>query len=259
MERIRVVIVDDEPLARSRLRALLKHDPDIEIVAECVDGFEAIPVIQDEQPDLVFLDIQMPEKDGFGVVEEIGIERMPIVIFVTAYDQHALRAFQVHALDYLLKPFDEKRFGEALQRAKNQIRNARGSADGDLRNRLLSMMEDWKRQARYLERIMIKAGGRLSFLKTAELDWIKAEGNYVRLHAGGASYLLRETVNNFEAQLDPEKFLRIHRSTIVNIERVKEIQQMFHGEYRVILDDGTQLKLGRNYRKNLPRFAEKAS
>ena len=254
-----MVIVDDEPLARSRLRGLLKRDDEIEIVAECIDGYEATSVIQAQKPDLVFLDIQMPEKDGFRVIEEIGIEQMPIIIFVTAYDQHALRAFQVHALDYLLKPFDEKRFAETLQRAKNHIRNARSRVADDLHQRLLSMMEQWRRRALYLERIMIKAGGRLSFLRTAELDWMKAEGNYVRLHVGSASYLLRETVNNLEAQLDPEKFLRIHRSTIVNIERVKEIQQMFHGEYRVVLVDGTQLKLGRNYRGKLPRFAEKVS
>jgi len=256
MEKIGVVIVDDEPLARARLRGLLEGDTEISLIAECADGYEAVSVIRECAPDLIFLDVQMPEKGGFEVVEEIGVERMPVVIFVTAYDQYALEAFDVRALDYLLKPFDEKRFRETLRRAKAQIRSTQ---NGDLGQRMLSLMEELKRRPNYLERILIRTGGRLFFLKTAELDWIEAEGNYVRLHAGKGTFLLRETVNNLEAQLDPKDFLRIHRSTIVNINRIKEIQQMFHGEYRAVLADGTELTLSRNYREKLLRPDEKAS
>lgn len=256
MEKIRVAVVDDEPLARTRLRGLLQQDPEVDVIAECADGYEAVSVIRGGAPDLIFLDVQMPEKDGFEVIEEVGVGRMPVVIFVTAYDQYALRAFQVCALDYLLKPFDEQRFLETLRRAKTQIRNEQG---GDLHRRMLSLIEEWEVRSNYLERVLIKTGGRLFFLKTAEIDWIKAEGNYVSLHAGGATHLLRETVSGMENQLDPADFLRIHRSTIVNIKRVKEIQQMFAGDYKVILTDGTRLTLSRNYREKLLRLAKKAS
>jgi two-component system LytT family response regulator len=256
MEKIKVVTVDDEPLARGRLRTLLQHDPEVDLVAECVDGYEAVSSIRKLRPDLVFLDIQMPEKDGFKVVEEIGVEIMPVVIFVTAYDEYALRAFQVCGLDYLLKPFDQSRFEQTLQRAKTQIASARR---GDVQRRMLSLLEEWKARSSYLERIVIKTGGRLFFLKTSEVDWIKVEGNYVRFHVGKSNYLLRETLNHLETQLDPEKFLRIHRSAMVNIDRVKEIQQMFHGEHRVVLKDGTELTLSRSYREKLPRFAAKSS
>jgi two-component system LytT family response regulator len=248
------LIVDDEPLARARIRELLKPDADIGHIQECGDGFEAVSIIQDKRPDLVFLDIQMPEKDGFGVVEEIGLERMPVVIFVTAYDQYALRAFQVCALDYLLKPFDEKRFEQTLQRAKTQIRTTRS---GDLHASLFSLMEQWRAQSKYIERVLVKTSGRFFFLNVGEIDWIRAEGNYVRLHVGKSAYLLRETVHNLERQLDPARFLRIHRSTIANIDQIREIQQTFHGEYTVVLKDGTELKLSRRYREKLPRIVEK--
>jgi two-component system, LytTR family, response regulator len=257
LDKLHVIIVDDEPLARGRIRELLKRDADIGHVEECNDGFEAVQAMQNKMPDLVFLDIQMPEKDGFSVIDEIGIERMPVVIFVTAYDQYALRAFQVCALDYLLKPFDEQRFEQTLGRAKKQVRAAQGGEQ--LHASLFSLMEQWHAQSKYVERVLIKTSGRFFFLNAVEIDWIKAEGNYVRLAVGKSGYLLRETVNNLERQLDPASFLRIHRSTIVNIDRIKEIQQTFHGEYTVVLKDGTELRLSRRYREKLPRTVGKFS
>lgn len=253
MEPIRALIVDDEPLARERIRALLAGDHDVLVVGECRDGAEAVHSITDCAPDLVFLDVQMPERDGFAVVEAVGLDRLPAIIFVTAYDAYALRAFEVSAVDYLLKPFDEERFTRALTRAKAQVR---GQRSDDLERRLLALMGEVHSRTHGVERLMIKAGGSLFFLKTAEIDWIQAEGNYVRLHTGKTSHLMRETINNLEEQLDPGRFLRIHRSTIVNLDRVGEIQPLFHGEYRVILADGTRLTLSRGYRDRLSRFGK---
>lgn len=251
MERIRALIVDDEPLARERIRALVDRDPDVVVAGECRDGVEAIAAIRAQAPDLVFLDVQMPEKDGFDVVAEIGVDRLPVLVFVTAHDDHALRAFEVAALDYLLKPFDEDRFSTTLDRAKTQIRSRRPD---EFQQRVLSMMEGLRTAARGLERLIVKTGGQLVFLKTEEVDWIQAEGNYVRLHVGTASHLVRETIQSLEASLDPARFMRIHRSTIVNLDRVREIQPLVHGEYRVVLTDGTKLSLSRGYRDRLARF-----
>ena len=251
MERIRALIVDDEPLARERIRNLVERDPEIVVAAECRDGQEAIAAIREHAPDLVFLDVQMPEKSGFDVIAEIGVERLPVVVFVTAHDDYALRAFEVAALDYLLKPFDEDRFSKTLDRAKTQIRSRQPD---EFQQRVLSMMEDLRAAPRGLERLIVKTGGQLVFLKTDEVDWIQAEGNYVRLHVGGASHLVRETIQSLEASLDPDRFLRIHRSTIVNLDRVREIQPLVHGEHRVVLKDGTKLSLSRGYRDRLSRF-----
>jgi two-component system LytT family response regulator len=248
---IRTLIVDDEPLARQRIRDLLERDPDVLVVAECADGDEAIAAIREQAPDVVFLDVQMPEKGGFDVVEAFDADRLPAIVFVTAFDQYALRAFEVCAIDYLLKPFDEDRFARTLARAKAQ---ARGARSDDVERRVLALVEELRARTRHLDRLMIKSGGHLFFLKTEEVDWIEAEGNYVRLHAGEASHLLRETVAALEAQLDPARFLRIHRSTIVNLDRVREIHPLFHGEYRVVLKDGTKLTLSRGYRDRLGRF-----
>jgi two-component system LytT family response regulator len=246
--KIRALVVDDEPLARRRLRKLLARDAEVEAVGECADGYEAIAAINAHDPDLVFLDVQMPEIDGFAVLERIRPKHAPLVVFVTAYDSYALRAFEVSAVDYLLKPFDRKRFEQALRRAKARLSTASGS---DLRERTLALLEELRAHASHSERLLIKSGGRAFFLKTDELDWIEAEGKYVRLHAGRESYLLREAMGNLEAQLDPKKFLRIHRSTIVNIDRVKELQPWFHQDYRVILRDGTELVLSRGCRRKL--------
>jgi two-component system LytT family response regulator len=204
--------------------------------------------IQQNAPDLVFLDIQMPGLNGFEVIDAVGAEQMPLVIFVTAYDQHALRAFQVRALDYLLKPFDRERFQEALQRARAHIQR---DETGDIGRRLLALVKDLRRDQPKTDRLVVKSGGRLFFLRVDEIDWVEASGNYVRLHVGTTSHLLRETMNAIEGRLDPEKFFRIHRSRIVNIERVQEMQPWLNGEYAVVLRTGTRLTLSRGYREKL--------
>ncbi|PYS47531.1 MAG: DNA-binding response regulator [Acidobacteria bacterium] len=248
MEKIRTVIVDDEPIARRGIRAQLKEEADIEIVAECGNGRDAIKVIEEQKPDLVFLDIQMPELDGFSVIEAINAERLPAVIFVTAYDKYALRAFEVHALDYLLKPFDNERFTKALERARKQIERRSLS---DLNRRLQSLIDDLKSNRKYAERLVIKSAGRIFFLNVEEIDWIEAADNYVRLHAGRDSHLLRETMSSLEGRLDPTQFLRIHRSIIINTRRIKELHPLFHGEYEIVLSNGKRLTSGRNYRNRL--------
>ena len=245
--RIRVLIVDDEPLARERIRDLLASASDVEIVGECANGQEAVEAVREKKPDLLFLDVQMPQLDGFGVVAEVGIENMPMTIFVTAYDRHALRAFEVHALDYLLKPFDAERFGKALERARASLSQRQGKMD----ERLEALLTDVQARSKPLERIMIKTSGRIFFLRVDEIDYIEAAGNYVRLHVGKEDHLLRETMTSLEGKLDPRKFVRIHRSTIVNFESIQELQPLFHGEYAVILRNGTQLTLSRGYRDKL--------
>jgi two-component system LytT family response regulator len=246
--KIRAVIVDDEPLARRRIRRMLAADTEIEIIEDCSNGREAIKAIGKQTPDLVFLDVQMPEVDGFAVLQSISPEKMPLVIFVTAFDRYAIKAFEVYALDYLLKPFDRHRFEKSLQRAKSRLMSERA---GDLGQRALSLLEELKARSSHIERLVIKSGGRAFFLKIDEIDWIEAEGKYVRLHVGKESYLLREAISSLEAQLDPKRFPRIHRSSIVNIERIRELQPWFHNEYRVILRDGTELMLSRSFRKKL--------
>ncbi len=246
--RLRAAVVDDEVLARQIIREMLADDPEVEIVVECVNGHEAIDAIQTHHPDLLFLDIQMPEVAGFEVLEALREERMPIVIFVTAYDQYAVRAFDFHALDYLLKPFDRERFNTALSRAKEQLRRER---NGELDKRILALLEAIRAEKKYVDRLVIKNGGRVSFLDADEVHWIEAEGNYVRLHVNNKSHLLRETISNLESQLDPRKFLRVHRSTIVRLDSIRELQPWFHGEYHIILHNGTKLTLSRNYREQL--------
>jgi two-component system, LytTR family, response regulator len=245
---IRAVIVDDEPLGRTLIREMLRGDPEIEVVGECSSGSEAIKSIGDLHPALVFLDVQMPEIDGFAVLAALDAARLPMIVFVTAYDQYAVRAFEVHAVDYLLKPFDRERFQRSLQRAKAQLRLERHS---DVSERILALLEEQKAKTKYLERVVIKANGRIFFLKTSEIDWIEAAGNYVSLHVKKESYLLRETIGGMESQLDPAKFPRIHRSQIVNLDRIRELRPWSHGEYHVILHDGTQLSLSRTYRDRL--------
>lgn len=241
--------MDDEPLARERMRTLLGSETDVEVVGEARDGLEAVENILGQSPDLVFLDVQMPKLDGFEVIQTVGADRMPAVVFVTAYDQHALRAFEVQALDYLLKPFDHDRFQGALKRVRRQIDS---QETGDLGRRLLALVRDLKsdRPSR-TDRLVVKSGGRLFFLRAEEIDWIEAAGNYVRLHVGNDGHLLRETMNSIEGRLNPDLFFRIHRSHIVNIERIKELQPWFNGEYVVILRNGARLTLSRGYREKL--------
>jgi two-component system LytT family response regulator len=249
MAKMRTLVVDDEPLARERLRSLLQSEPDVEFLGECANGREAVEAIKNLKPDLLFLDVQMPVLDGLGVVEEIGAEQMPAVVFVTAYDRYALRAFEIHALDYLLKPFDRERFQQALRRARERVQQTRSA---DVSERLVALLEDGGRGGpKPAERLVIKTGGRVFFVKTEDVDWIEAAGNYARVHVGTEAHLLRETMNALEERLDAEKFLRIHRSTIVNIERIQELQPWFHGDYVVILHDGTQLTLSRGYRQKI--------
>jgi two-component system LytT family response regulator len=204
--------------------------------------------VRSATPDLVFLDVQMPGMDGFGVLEELREERMPFVIFVTAFDRYAVKAFEVHAVDYLLKPFHRERFSRATERAKTQIRAAAG---GDFTAQIRDLIQELRPAARYLERVIVKTSGTVFFLKTDEIDWVSAEENYVRLHCGKASYLLREKISNLESQLDPGRFQRIHRSTIVNIDRIQKLHPQSHGDYQVVLQDGTELILSRQYRERL--------
>ncbi len=246
--KVRVLVADDEPLARERLRTLLAPEDWLEVVAECPTGTDTIDAIGRLEPDLVFLDVQMPGASGFEVIEAVGPARMPLVVFVTAFDHYALRAFDVHALDYLLKPFDRQRFHDALVRARQHLERP---SNGDLERRLLELVQDLKPAAQRLERFVIKSGGRVFFVRADEIDWIEAAGNYVKLHVGTDAHLFRDTMNAIEAQLDSETFFRIHRSHIVNIERVKELQPWFNGEYVVFLKNGARLTLSRSYRDKL--------
>ena len=248
VRRTRVLIADDEPLARERLRMLLRGEQWLEVVAECHNGPDAVSAIRDLRPDLVFLDVQMPGANGFEVIEAIGPSRMPPVVFVTAYDQYALRAFDVRALDYLLKPFDRERFEQALTRARQQLHQ---TGDGDLERRLRQLVDDLKETPHRVDRFVIKSGGRVYFVRADEVDWIEAAGNYVKLHVGTDSHLIRETMNAVEQKLSPEVFVRIHRCHIVNIEQVRELQPWFNGEYVVFLKNGTRLTLSRGYRERL--------
>ena len=253
--KIRALIVDDEPLARRRIKSLLAPDSGVEVIGECSDGYKAVTSITELTPDLVFLDVQMPAMDGFEVIKTIGAEQMPTVIFVTAYDQYALKAFEVNALDYLLKPFDRSRFQKTLERAKKMVRRLQ---NGDVNHQLLSLLGDLRREQDLPERFIIKSGGRVVFLRIEEIDWMRTVGNYVRLQVGRESHLMRETMTGIEAKLNPERFMRIHRSTIVNLDRVKEVQPWAKGEYVVIMRDGTRLVMSRRYRERLNERLNKA-
>jgi two-component system, LytTR family, response regulator len=232
LTKIRVLIIDDEPLARSNLVVLLGDDPEIGIVGECSSGAEALGEIRVANPDLLFLDVQMPECDGFDVLELLGSDLPPAIVFVTAYDHYALRAFEAGALDYLLKPFDNARFELALSRAKQKIRLGR------------------ERTPR-LDRVAIKNAGELCFVKISEIDWIEAADYYACLHVGPKSYLLRRTLSDLEEDLDPNEFCRVHRSSIVNLERVRGLRLRQDGEHEVQLDNGATVRLSRRYRKHL--------
>ena len=251
MAKIRTLIVDDEELARERLRKLLTQEPEIDLIGECSNGREAVETIRRESPDLVFLDIQMPELDGFGVLSALAGERFPLIVFVTAHDKFALKAFEVHAVDYLLKPFDRERFHKALERALDRVKRHESSL---LNERLSALLADVRPAPKHVDRLAVKAEGRVSFLKTDDIDWIEAADNYVNLHVGNESCLLRETMTSIEARLSPEKFLRISRSAIVQVDRIKELQPLFHGEYAVILRNGTRLTLSRGYREKLQQL-----
>ena len=243
--KLRAIIADDEPLARDRLRALLRDDEEVEIAAECCDGASIAAQVEKHAPDILFLDVQMPAADGFEALSRVPRERQPpAVVFVTAHEEHALRAFEVHAADYLLKPFAPERFAQALQRAKDRAR-ARQALD---------LTQLLKSLAAPPDRLVVRSGGRVSFLPLSELDYAQAADNYVELHAGRQVHLLRETLTRLEARLDPRKFLRIHRSTLVNVARVRELRPLLGGDHEVLLRDGTRLVLSRTCREALRRL-----
>ena len=246
---LRALIVDDEDLARERIRVLLEAEPDIIIEGECANGKEALAAIRAAPPDLLFLDIQMPGLDGFGVLRELGADRVPAVIFVTAYEQYALRAFDYVALDYLLKPFDSERFREALNRARECVSR---QVRGELRRQIEGILEAVGRKR--VERILIRDGGRIRFVKVEKIHWIEAQGNYARIHVQGGGHMVRRSMKDLAANLDPARFLRIHRSTIVNIDCIKELSPLFHGEYSVLLVDGTKLTSNRSFKDDLERL-----
>ncbi len=245
---ISVMIVDDEELARERIRELLRHDPGIEIVAECSNGIEALTALSRFHPGILFLDIQMPGMDGFGVLNKLEVNQMPLVIFVTAYDEYAIKAFEFHACDYLLKPFKRKRFEETLAWAKSELLH-RDKTEWARRTCLL--LESINAKPRYLDRLTVKDRGKVLFVNAGEVDWIEADDNYVKIHTGKASYLIRGTIRSIQKDLNPEHFIRIHRGAIINVDRIKELHQWFGRDYRVVLQNGTVLPLGRSYREEL--------
>jgi two-component system, LytTR family, response regulator len=247
----RVLIVDDEPLARRAIRRLLDKRDGIEIVGECGDGESAVRLIRELAPDLVFLDIQMPEMDGFAVIREVGANAMPVTIFVTAHDRFAVRAFDAHAADYVLKPIARARFDIALTRAKQRIA---GELDRAELRRVLASLERIAASRGYLDRLAVPDRGRIHFVAVRDIDWLEAQGNYVVVHARGRDHDLRETLAKLEDKLDPADFVRIHRSTIVNVHRIREIQPWFHGHHRVVLEDGTELRMSRYQREVAKRL-----
>ena len=253
--RIRTLIVDDEPLARAMLRSFLADDAGIEVIGECGDGYTAIEMIESAAPDLVFLDIQMPDLDGFGVLRALAPAAIPNIAFVTAYDQFALQAFDVHAIDYLLKPFDRERFQRTLERAKQQISLQKRK---DVNEELLRMLNEQSARSQPLKRILVKSGDKSFFVRPEEISWIEAQGNYVALHVGAQSFLLRQTVNTLEKQLDPARFQRIERFTIVNLDAIREMHPAGRGEYEIVLKEGVTLKLSHTYRESFLRFASGA-
>ena len=257
VSRISTIIVDDEPVARRGVRLLLERDPSIEIVGEAAGGVEAADLIVERRPALAFLDVQMPGCDGFEPLARVGAEQAPVVVFVTAYDEHALRAFDVSAVDYLLKPYDDARFEAALKRAKDAVRHRQTQQVDARLYQLLDYLQTGAPPA-VSERILVKSSGEIFFLKAEEIDWIEAEGDYMKFHVGGKTHLMRETMARLEARLDPKRFIRIHRSTIVNVDRMRKLSPSFAGEYAVILQDGTKLKLSRGYHERIAALLKHA-
>lgn len=245
---IRAIIIDDEPLAREKVQRFAERESDIEIIDVCTNGLEALASYQRLKPDLLFLDIQMPELTGFEMLSRIKDVPLPGIIFITAYDEFALRAFEFHALDYLLKPYDRERFKKSVSHARESLQSA--STSSVTTEQIKALLESIAQPPSSIERLIVKSNGRIVFLRTDEIDWIEAAGNYVKLHVGKESHLIRETMNTLERKLNLQKFIRIHRSTIANIDKIKELQPYFNGEYTVILQNNSQLILSRGYRDN---------
>jgi two-component system LytT family response regulator len=252
---VRIIIADDEQLARQKLRLLLASEPQVEVVGECHNGAQTLSAIRSCRPDLLLLDIQMPDLDGFQVLSEVSPAEMPVVIFTSAYDQYAIRAFEAHALDYLLKPFDQERLHHAIERARFELWNAKGR---DITNRILDMLSRVKSEKQitpeYDGRLVIKTKGRIIFLNLDEIDWIEASANYVRLNVGRESHLFRETISRVSERLNPNNFIRIHRSMIVNVQKIKELIPVNSGEYIVVLKSGKELSCSRGYRANVQQM-----
>jgi two-component system LytT family response regulator len=246
------LIVDDEPLAREGLRMLLERDPAFSDIHEAKNGKEAVEAIRTLRPDAVFLDVQMPEMDGFEVVRRIGPERTPALVFVTAHDKYAIEAFEINAIDYLLKPVTEERFRKSLGRLKVRLES---KPSGDEGRQILSLLETMASPARSLKRLAVRSGGKTVFVDVEEIDWMEAAENYVQLHAGRAEHLLHVTMNTLEKSLDPSLFLRIHRSVIVNVRRIRELQPVLHGEYVLTLANGVRLQSGRMYSEKVKALA----
>lgn len=250
---IRTVIADDETLARTKLRTLLTAENGIDLVAECQDGNQSLAAVRNYKPDLLFLDVQMPDFDGFTVVDQIAVDQRPIVIFTTAYDHYAIRAFDAHALDYLLKPFNQERLHRALERVKAEVLK---SHEQSVKARMLELLSEFNPRSKPLRRLVIKTAGRVVFLDMHEIDWIEAAANYVKLHVGRESFLLREGIGQMAAKLDPDRFVRIHRSSIVNASRIRELQPCDSGEYIAVLKDGKELSCSRGCRPHLLRLID---
>jgi len=251
MKEINILIVDDEQPARKKIRSYLAEEANIHSIAEAKDGIEAVQFIQEKKPDLVFLDIQMPGMNGFQVIEAVGIKNMPAVVFVTAYDQYAIDAFEVQAVDYLLKPYDQERFRKSFNRALDQIEKIGSGKESSAAVSVMRLLEEINKEKQYLQRIMVKRGSRFFFVKSNEIMYISADEKYVKLHTAEDTYLIRETMSRIERHLDPAVFVRIHRSYIVNIDFIKEIQPWSHGDYIVILKNGAKLNLSRRFSERL--------
>lgn len=261
--KIRTLVVDDEPLAREGILTLLARDPEVEVIGTCADGQAAVQAIRAKHPDLVFLDVQMPKRDGFGVLAELKREEKPQVIFVTAYDQYAIQAFEAHAIDYLLKPFRDARFAAALARAKGEIRKGRYL---DMRKKLEELLGSLQAEARlepalppvspveHADRVVLKTGSDIHFLKPADIIWVESQADFVKVHTTGVAQLVRETLQSLEQRLDPAKFLRIHRSSLVNLDHVKKVTPALYGDYTVLMSDDTKLRLSRRNREKLKQL-----
>ncbi len=245
---VRVLIVDDEPLARSKIRRWLQGSAEFHIVAECGNGYDALHVLKDETVDLLFLDVQMPEMNGLSMLRQLAEDQRPVVIFVTAYDQYAIEAFEFHALDYLLKPYDQERFEKALSHCKSYFQHQQ---QPQLQEQLDLLLKSLEEPQRFLERFVVKTAGRAFFVKVEQVDWIEAQGNYVSLHVNTEEHLIRDSLAKLESKLDPNQFVRIHRSTMVNINQIKELYPASHSDYFVMLRSGKELLMSRNYRKKL--------
>jgi two-component system, LytTR family, response regulator len=251
---MRVIIADDESLARDKLRLMLTSEPDVEVIAECQNGGETVHALSAYKPDLMFLDVRMPDLDGFEVLSKVPRLDVPLIVFTTAYDRHAIRAFEAHALDYLLKPFDHERLHQALERARSELEKADTRADTQ---RILQYLSETRQHLASGRRLIVRAGGRVVFLSFDEIDWVEAAANYVRIYVGKQSYLLRRGIGEIAERLDQSQFIRIHRSFIVNVQKIKELQPVNSGEYIVVLKDGKELSCSRGYRSGLQQLVDR--